>query len=201
MNATNPQQPGQSQPTAPFGGYPQQPGAPTVPYGAPPQTSFAPPKKPSRGKKWLTHGSVGFIALFLGVGIGSSDDEARAKDSAGPTPRATVTKEVKVEVPGPTVTATRTAAAPKPAEPPKPKGAPTTVPGDGEYLVGEDMQAGTYKTAGTDGFGCYWERAKNASGEFDAIIANGNLQGTGRVTVNKGEVFKVTGCKEWKKTG
>ncbi|MGW8485831.1 hypothetical protein [Streptomyces sp. NPDC055886] len=64
------------------------------------------------------------------------------------------------------------------------------------------MRAGTYRTSGPgDSFGCYWERAKNSSGEFDAIIANGNLDGSGRVTVNKGEVFKSNGCQDWKKAG
>ncbi|MFE7759751.1 hypothetical protein [Streptomyces sp. NPDC057429] len=64
------------------------------------------------------------------------------------------------------------------------------------------MKAGTYKTAGPAGsFGCYWERASNAGGEFDAIIANGNLDGSGRVTVNEGEVFKSTRCQEWTRTG
>lgn len=52
-----------------------------------------------------------------------------------------------------------------------------------EYLVGEDIKAGTYKIVGSDGsFGCYWARLKNASGEFDAIIAKNNLEGQGWVT-------------------
>ncbi|MFB8117818.1 hypothetical protein ACFC51_18210 [Streptomyces sp. NPDC055962] len=110
----------------------------------------------------------------------------------------TVTKEVEVPAPKVTVTKAATVTAP----PPKPKGPPTTVEGDGEYLVGEDMKAGTCKTAGSDGgFGCYWERASNASGEFDAIIANGNLDGSGRGTVDKGEVFTSTRCQEWKRVG
>lgn len=119
----------------------------------------------------------------------------------GPAPRITVTKEVKV--PGPEVTVTKTATVTaEPPKPPKPKGPPTTVGGDGEYLVGEEMRAGTYRTGGPgDSFGCYWERARNSSGEFDAIIANGNLEGSGRVTVNKGEVFTSTGCQDWKKAG
>lgn len=150
----------------------------------------------------MTHGAAGAIALFLGVGIGISDDEARAEaPETGPVPKTTVTKEV--EVPGPAVTVTTSATVTaKPPKPPKPKGPPTSVGGDGEYLVGEEMRAGTYRTAGPgDSFGCYWERARNSSGEFDAIIANGNLEGSGRVTVNKGESFKSTGCPDRKKAG
>ncbi|MFJ4842833.1 hypothetical protein [Streptomyces sp. NPDC088746] len=208
MHSDSPQQPGTPRPTSTpsHGAYPNPPAPP--PHGPYPGGFTplpAPPAKPSQGKKWLTHGAVGLVALFLGVGIGVSDDQAQATDTAGSAPKVTVTKTVtkEVEVPGPTVTVTKTATvtAPPP-KPPKPKGPPTTVEGDGEYLVGEDMKAGTYKTAGPEGsFGCYWERASNASGEFDAIIANGNLDGSGRVTVNKGEVFKSTRCQEWKRVG
>ncbi|MFI7286185.1 hypothetical protein ACIBRY_05935 [Streptomyces anulatus] len=110
----------------------------------------------------------------------------------------TVTKEV--EAPGPEVTVTKTATVT--AKPPKPKGPLTTVGGDGEYLAGQEMRAGTYRTGGPgESFGYYWERVRNSSGEFDAIIANGNPAGSGRVTVNKGEIFKSTGCQDWKKAG
>ncbi|MFE7403792.1 hypothetical protein [Streptomyces sp. NPDC057557] len=58
------------------------------------------------------------------------------------------------------------------------------------------------ETAGPDSsFGCYWERAKDASGEFGSIIANNNLNGPGRVTLNKGEYFKTNRCAEWKRVG
>ncbi|MBT2493001.1 hypothetical protein J7E96_31755 [Streptomyces sp. ISL-96] len=56
------------------------------------------------------------------------------------------------------------------------------------------------KTSGPDSdFGCYWARLKDASGEFDAIIANNNLEGPGRVTLNKGEYFQTQRCQEWRK--
>ncbi|MFE7243471.1 hypothetical protein [Streptomyces sp. NPDC057580] len=78
-----------------------------------------------------------------------------------------------------------------------------TVPGDGTYLVGGDMKSGTYKTKGpADGsFGCYWERAMDSSGEFTSITANDNLNGSGLVTVRKGETFKSSGCQDWVKVG
>ncbi|MFE0509280.1 hypothetical protein [Streptomyces sp. NPDC058964] len=63
-------------------------------------------------------------------------------------------------------------------------------------------EAGTYKTAGPDDeWGCYWERAKDASGEFGSIIANNNLDGPGRVPLNSGEYFKTNRCQEWKLVG
>lgn len=85
-------------------------------------------------------------------------------------------------------------------EPEEPSG-PLSSFGTGTYLVGEDVKAGTYKTKGpeTGGFfeNCYWSRNKDDSGEFESIIANDNLQGPGRVTLNKGEVFETNGCQNW----
>lgn len=172
---------------------------PTAPVAWPP-TPPQPPTKPSHRKAWLTHGAVGVIALFLGAGIsGSGDAQADGHPGAAPTVTVTKTAEAQAANPEPTVTVTATTTVT--AKPPKPKGPATSVPGDGEYLVGTDMKAGTYRTAGPDEFGCYWERDKDSSGDFDSIIANDNLQGSGRVTVRKGEVFKTSGCQKWVKVG
>ncbi|MFK0100044.1 hypothetical protein [Streptomyces sp. NPDC091040] len=161
-----------------------------------------PPRRPSPAKAWLTHGAAALVALFLGVGIGASggSDPERTEAKANPGPTVTVTGAAKAR-PAPTVTKTVTAK-PKPPKKTKAPGPATSFSGDGEYLVGEDIAAGTYKTAGADdSLGCYWERAKDASGEFGSIIANNNLTGPGRVTLNKGEYFKTNRCAEWKRTG
>jgi hypothetical protein len=70
---------------------------------------------------------------------------------------------------------------------------------DGMYLVGTDIKAGSYKTDGDADLdlGCYWERTKDDSGEFGSIIANEYADGPGRVTVNSGEYFKVSGGCTW----
>lgn len=114
-----------------------------------------------------------------------------------PGPTVTVTEAARSEAdPAPEVTETVTAtvtAQPKKAEP---AGPATTFSGEGEYLVGEDIKPGTYKTAGPEGeFGCYWERAKDASGEFGSIIANNNLEGPGRVTLHKGSTSRPTAAR------
>ena len=162
-------------------------------------------RKPSRRKAWLTHGATALVTLVIGVGIGG-DGESGGKDaSATPAPAATVTEtapaEDREQEPAATVTE-KVTATPKPDKKPGPA---TTIEGDGQYLVGEDMQAGTYKTAGPEKGSiieyCYWARTKDASGEFGAIIANDNLPGQGRVTVNKGEYFETNGCQEWTKVG
>ncbi|MCA2201716.1 hypothetical protein [Streptomyces sp. SMS_SU21] len=178
------------------------------PQGAGPFGLGAPtgPGRPAGDRRrWLKYGGVALVSLLIGVGIGTSSGsaetgEATAADTkAGPRPTATVTETADLE-PAPTVTETETVTA-KPKKTEKP-GPATTFSGEGEYLVGEDIKAGTYKTAGAeDEFGCYWERASDASGEFESIIANNNLDGPGRVTLNKGEYFKTNRCQEWKRVG
>ncbi|MER7718736.1 hypothetical protein ABTX99_17600 [Streptomyces flaveolus] len=70
--------------------------------------------------------------------------------------------------------------------------------GDGDFEVGSDVKPGTYRTTGnTDGM-CYWERAKDASGELDSLLANDNVTGTGYVTVKATDkFFKSSGCGDW----
>ncbi|MFE1951989.1 hypothetical protein ACFW9D_16140 [Streptomyces sp. NPDC059524] len=184
------------------------PAPPRRPWGgAPAPVPPGPPGKPGSARKRALYGAVTALVFFAGVGIGAAgggeDEGADGKTAAdaGPRPTVTVTEAAGAE-PAPTVTETvRATVTAKPKAKPKPAGPKATIPGDGEFLVGEDIQPGTYKTSGPDGFGCYWERAKDASGELTAIIANNNLEGPGRVTVNQGEYFKSRGCADWQKTG
>ncbi|MFF0894535.1 hypothetical protein [Streptomyces sp. NPDC003278] len=70
--------------------------------------------------------------------------------------------------------------------------------GDGEFRVGSDIKPGTYRTTGNTDGTCYWERAKDASGEMDSILANDNVSGTSYVTVKAGDkLFKSNGCADW----
>lgn len=129
-------------------------------------------------RRWVKYGAVALVSLFIGVGIGNSSgsagagrDTANAKAEPRPTVTVTETAEAEAPAPAPTVIVTKTVTA-KPKKTKEP-GPATSFSGEGEYLVGEDIKAGTYKTAGPDSeFGCYWERAKDASGEFGSIIAN-----------------------------
>ncbi|MCX5234836.1 hypothetical protein OG824_06275 [Streptomyces prunicolor] len=70
--------------------------------------------------------------------------------------------------------------------------------GDGDFQVGTDIKPGTYRSSGnTDGM-CYWERAKNASGDTDSLLANDNVSGASYVTIKSTDkIFKSSGCKDW----
>jgi hypothetical protein len=74
--------------------------------------------------------------------------------------------------------------------------------GDGDFQVGTDIKPGTYRTTGnTDGM-CYWERAKDSSGEMDSLLANDNVTGTSYVTVKASDkLFSSSGCEDWEAVG
>ncbi|MET7763748.1 hypothetical protein ABZS71_17650 [Streptomyces sp. NPDC005393] len=70
--------------------------------------------------------------------------------------------------------------------------------GDGTLQVGNDVKPGTYRTTGNSDGMCYWERAKDSSGEADAIIANDNVTGGSYVTIKASDkIFKSEGCEDW----
>ncbi|MGW4568591.1 hypothetical protein ACWEN3_41665 [Streptomyces sp. NPDC004561] len=72
------------------------------------------------------------------------------------------------------------------------------IAGDGEYQVGSDVKPGTYRTTGNADDMCYWERAKDAKGETDSLLANDNVSGTSYVTIKATDkLFKSNGCKDW----
>ncbi|MET9256703.1 hypothetical protein [Streptomyces sp. NPDC003717] len=70
--------------------------------------------------------------------------------------------------------------------------------GDGDHQVGSDIKPGTYRTTGNTDDMCYWERAKDASGDADSLLANDNVTGSSYVTVKATDkLFKSSGCKDW----
>ena len=69
---------------------------------------------------------------------------------------------------------------------------------DGIYLVGKDIEPGTYLTSG--GSGCYWQRSSGTSGDFDDILANGNESGQAIVTIAASDVaFTTKRCGSWQR--
>jgi len=72
----------------------------------------------------------------------------------------------------------------------------------GTYLVGIDIQPGTYKgQAGTEiTDSCYWARLRDVSGGMNSIIANDNATGQYYVQVQPGDYALSTKC-ELERTG
>ena len=74
--------------------------------------------------------------------------------------------------------------------------AENTISGSGTFIVGEDIEPGTYRTDGTSY--CYWERLSGLSGEFHDIITNEFSEGTSYVTIAESDMaFSSQSCGEW----
>lgn len=144
------------------------------------------------GRGVLTHTGVAVLAFAVGAVAGY----AGAGDSAGGPGEATVTVTA-------TSTATRASAANDPGNTRRPRSG--EIPGDGTYVVSEEIKPGTYRTDGPQGgliTSCYWARLSSTSGEFKDIIANGSTEGQTTVTIaSTDKAFTTTGCKTWQKVG
>jgi hypothetical protein len=70
--------------------------------------------------------------------------------------------------------------------------------GEGDWAVGVDVQAGTYRTTDAVSADCYWEINSDANG--DNIVANDIVAG-GRptVTLENGQYFSSSRCGDWRK--
>jgi hypothetical protein len=72
--------------------------------------------------------------------------------------------------------------------------------GPGTYLVGRQIEAGTYQAPG--GSNCYFERRSDTSSDLDGIIANewSTDKSQQIVTIDPTDVaFKSSGCGRWTK--
>jgi len=80
----------------------------------------------------------------------------------------------------------------------KNSGKPAKSFSDGTYEVGKDIEAGRYKTEGTNS--CYYERLSGLSGKFEDIISNDNSSGQAIIVIQPSDVaFKTERCGTWKK--
>ena len=69
--------------------------------------------------------------------------------------------------------------------------------GDGTWVVGSDIQAGTYRSSKTSS-DCYWERLSGFSGELDDIIANGVTDAIWVVEIASTDAgFSTERCGTW----
>jgi hypothetical protein len=79
-----------------------------------------------------------------------------------------------------------------------------TIPGNGTFRVGADVQPGTYSTAGPANGSpfCSWWRLSDLSGTDSTPIAMNNEPGQAFVTIQPTDVaFKSQFCQPWKKVG
>lgn len=82
--------------------------------------------------------------------------------------------------------------------------ASTRMVGDGTFVVGVDIQPGTYTTTGPfDKYmGCYWERLRGYSGSIKDVIANDYTHSKKVIVEIKSsdKAFKTEDCGTWIQT-
>ena len=77
-----------------------------------------------------------------------------------------------------------------------------TVPGDGRFRVGSDIQPGVYQAEASGTGNCYWARLSSDTGDIGEIINNGNTSGPVTITVGAGDaMLELSGCSEFHKVG
>ncbi|MGY1604633.1 hypothetical protein [Geodermatophilus sp. SYSU D00815] len=76
-----------------------------------------------------------------------------------------------------------------------------SIPGDGLYLVPDEVAPGTYR-ARNPGEHCYWERLSGLSGTFEDLIVNGLGPADATVAIPASDAaFSTEGCGTWQRIG
>lgn len=150
-----------------------------------PQPSPPPPGRDSTGL--LIAVAVGGLCLLAVIGL-VVYLVARPGDGTGGA----------VSIPDTGASDSETAAGGGTAPPVDPR---ADIGGDGTFVLGEDIEAGQYRTTVPQGSAlCYWERLRGLSGDFDDIIANGVADPGDKLTVTLAaddRAFKTQGCGAW----
>jgi hypothetical protein len=135
-----------------------------------------------------------YLRDYLHVGGERNNDFQEYKSTASEIINQCVAAVVPTTTPLP--------AAAIPTAQPEPTG-PVTSFGAGTYVVRTDIAPGTYRSAGpAGGLFCNWARLKDTSGDFAAIITNGNSGGPTTVTISNSDgAFETSGCNTWRKVG
>lgn len=166
---------------------------PPVPISPPSQL----PKKRSRRNLWIVVIVIGVIIAIAYSSQSTSTtpmliqaDQTATADSAFQQTAVSVSNAITPFTDTPTPIVTDIPVTP----------VPTFVTfTDGNYLVGSDIQPGTYRTR-IGSPGCYYERLKGFSGTLGDILANNNTDNPAIVTIlptDKG--FNSQNCGTWTK--
>lgn len=184
------------------------PGTPSGPPGGPLRDpgrvqSASPSPTPMRSESpWrsrLTHVGTLFVGLVIGGAVGLAAGGGSTGDGAArPAVTVTVTKSSAVV---PEAAMTPSGGPSKAAQ----SATADEIPGDGTFIVGEDIEPGTYRSDGPQGGEvtyCSWERLSGTGRDAEDIIAAGGGSGQDAVTVKEGDVaFSTHGCRPWKRVG
>ncbi|WP_157856538.1 MULTISPECIES: hypothetical protein [Streptomyces] len=171
-------------------------GPPPGPQRGPSFPSSASSAAPSPRRKVFSHAAAALVGLLVGVLIGVVGSGGNAADA--PTATQTVTATPQAAQTPPAAPASQ----PATSAPQQNRTPATEIPGDGVFLVGKDIQPGTYRSDGKDNTLCYWARLSDTTGELGDIIANGNAAGQAIIKIDSGDkAFQTSDCKPWRRIG
>lgn len=168
------------------------------PAGTSPDQPPAPaalPAKPSLIARVASSRVFLVIALLVGMAMGGAAKAGSAGTASneGPAPTMAVTTPAFTASPAPTMTMTAIVTVTE-----APGGAPAAISADGVYLVGTEIEPGTYQSDG--GEGCYWARLYDVTGGVDSSADNGLGGGQQVVTIRAGDAaFETVDCGAWTK--
>lgn len=159
-----------------------------------------------RAKIGLIAGTaIAVISLaFSASGYSTGANVEDVSMDISPTTVATVVVNTSNSTLSPAVTATsRPKPSPTATATPPVKPTPTAVPyaqfGDGTYVVGTDIQPGTYRTRVASS-NCYYARLRGFGGTIDDIIANNNTEAPTVITISSSDKgFESSSCGTWTK--
>jgi hypothetical protein len=159
---------------------------PYQPQMPPPQ--MAPQKPKSRKRLWLIIGVAVLVLIVISAIASQAGNSNQPTTTTQATQPANTGQQPTTQVP---------------TQGPQPTPTPTTKTyphfDDGTFVVGKDIQPGTYRTREASP-GCYYARLSGFGGTFDEIIANNNTDAPAIVTIaasDKG--FESTRCGTWTK--
>lgn len=176
-------------------------------------------ERPSASRRWPWIASI--VAAFLvGIGIGATggDTQPTAETLEPEVVVETQTVTETVEIPGEISQEDLDALAEREAELDEREAemaerkaaiteaedeAAANTFGNGVYVVGEDIEAGEYRSTGADGsnpVGCYYAFLSGTGSDAD-IIDNNIVDGQTRVTLRDGDVFESQSCESWERVG
>jgi hypothetical protein len=161
---------------------------------------------PKTRATWLTTACCAVTPFALGFAIASCDTS-----SGGGTNAATHTPTALPPVNTSTITGTPSWADPDADKTPDSVSTPAdipdvnnrdSIPGEGRFLVGIEIQPGEYVSSGNDTEGtCTWKRlASDKGGTYTTVIAKGENHTTNTIVVIDPEdgAFESTNCMDWK---
>jgi hypothetical protein len=159
-----------------------------------------PPKKKSTAAVWLALGAVIFVLGICSVGAILAGSTKPVQDRIAEQQEKTLeTPPPGLGVPDPGVRPSVTPTKPTPA--PRKVAEPLKF-GDGTYLVGDEIPAGTYKTPGASESAfqfCSWNVRSGEGSDADYLdggVADKTKQQQ-RVKLKRGQVFDSQGCQDW----